>query len=181
MTPHKSCKCQLTVIIRYVNKKGMICERFLGFFDISLEWDVEAITAVVMRALANYNPETGFYMDPEWQKAAWATGRQHNYYYIIIIVLSSCRPRSFLSFWVHIETCFRIVVGKCPHHHSSYGFNISFEANVKETKKPLTYHSLFIYVADNDRQLALAWFMWCHPLPLLWMRLCLFLYLFLPE
>ena len=53
-----SCKCQLTVIIRYVNKKGMICERFLGFFDVSLERDAEAITAVVMRALANYNPET---------------------------------------------------------------------------------------------------------------------------
>lgn len=28
-----SCKCQLSVIVRYFNANGEICERFLGFFD----------------------------------------------------------------------------------------------------------------------------------------------------
>ncbi|KAJ3581413.1 hypothetical protein NHX12_016671, partial [Muraenolepis orangiensis] len=51
-----SNKCQLTVIIRYVNEKGSVCERFLGFFDVSLERDAKAVTSVVMRAIGNYSP-----------------------------------------------------------------------------------------------------------------------------
>ena len=51
-----SNKCQLTVIIRYVNEKGSVCERFLGFFDVSKERDAKAITSVVMRAIDNYGP-----------------------------------------------------------------------------------------------------------------------------
>ena len=51
-----SRKCQLTVIVRYVNDKGVICERFLGFFDVSQDRDAEAITAVVMKAIGSYNP-----------------------------------------------------------------------------------------------------------------------------
>ena len=43
-----SNKCQLTVIIRYVNEKGSVCLRFLGFFDVSLERDAKAVTSVVM-------------------------------------------------------------------------------------------------------------------------------------
>lgn len=51
-----ACKCQLTIIVRYVNDEGKICERFLGFFDVSLERNAESLTAVVMRAMQKYNP-----------------------------------------------------------------------------------------------------------------------------
>ncbi|CAB1320944.1 unnamed protein product [Coregonus sp. 'balchen'] len=40
---------------RYVNDKGVICERFLGFFDVSAERNAEAIT-VVMETIDKYNP-----------------------------------------------------------------------------------------------------------------------------
>lgn len=51
-----SNKCQLTVIVRYVNEKGSVCERFLGFYDVSSDRNAKAITSVVMRAIANYSP-----------------------------------------------------------------------------------------------------------------------------
>lgn len=51
-----SNKCQLTVIIRYVNEKGNVCERFLGFYDVSADRDAKAITSVVMTAIENYSP-----------------------------------------------------------------------------------------------------------------------------
>lgn len=51
-----SNKCQLSVVIRFVDGKGNVCERFLGFFDISSDRDAEAMTSVVMRAIGNYSP-----------------------------------------------------------------------------------------------------------------------------
>lgn len=51
-----SNKCQLAVIIRYVNKKGSVCECFLSFFDVSLDRVAKAITLVVVRAIGNYSP-----------------------------------------------------------------------------------------------------------------------------
>lgn len=51
-----SNKCQLSVIIRYVDVKGSVCERFLGFFDFSPDRGAEAITSVVMRVIGNYSP-----------------------------------------------------------------------------------------------------------------------------
>lgn len=33
-----------------------VCERFLGFYDVSSDRDAKAITSVVMRAIANYSP-----------------------------------------------------------------------------------------------------------------------------
>lgn len=51
-----SNRCHLSVVIRYVDEKGNVCERFLGFFDISSDRDAETITSVVMRAIENYSP-----------------------------------------------------------------------------------------------------------------------------
>ena len=52
-----SNKCQLTVIVRYVNRKGSVCERFLGFYDVSSDRDAKAIAAVTMKAIEKYNPK----------------------------------------------------------------------------------------------------------------------------
>uniref|UniRef100_UPI00358EC1B0 uncharacterized protein n=1 Tax=Myxine glutinosa TaxID=7769 RepID=UPI00358EC1B0 len=51
-----SCKPQLTIVVRYVNKKGDICERFLGFLDISQDRTPETLTAIILRRLDKYNP-----------------------------------------------------------------------------------------------------------------------------
>ena len=46
-TTDVSCQCQLSVILRYVNEKGNVRERFLGFEDVSAERDAVALTEVV--------------------------------------------------------------------------------------------------------------------------------------
>lgn len=51
-----SNKRQFTVVVRYANEKGSVCERFLGFFDVSSLTDAKAITSVVMGAISNYSP-----------------------------------------------------------------------------------------------------------------------------
>ncbi|KAF3842791.1 hypothetical protein F7725_001640 [Dissostichus mawsoni] len=53
-----SNKCQLTVIIRYVNEKGTVCEHFLSFFVVSSDRDAKAVTSVVMRAIGTKDKET---------------------------------------------------------------------------------------------------------------------------
>uniref|UniRef100_A0A671PJX7 DUF4371 domain-containing protein n=1 Tax=Sinocyclocheilus anshuiensis TaxID=1608454 RepID=A0A671PJX7_9TELE len=45
-TTDVSCKCQLSVILRYVNVSGAICERFLGFHDVSADRDAESLSEV---------------------------------------------------------------------------------------------------------------------------------------
>ena len=38
-----SNKCQLNVIMRYVNERGNVCERFLGFYDVSADRDAKEL------------------------------------------------------------------------------------------------------------------------------------------
>uniref|UniRef100_A0A8C4QQC1 C2H2-type domain-containing protein n=1 Tax=Eptatretus burgeri TaxID=7764 RepID=A0A8C4QQC1_EPTBU len=51
-----SCKPQLTIVVRYVTKKGNICERFLGFFDTNQDRTPETLTAIVLKRLDKYIP-----------------------------------------------------------------------------------------------------------------------------
>ncbi|KAI2655676.1 Zinc finger MYM-type protein 1 [Labeo rohita] len=50
-TTNVSCKCQLSVII------GIICERFLGFHNVSADRDAETLSEVLMKVIQKYNPE----------------------------------------------------------------------------------------------------------------------------
>lgn len=50
-----SCKCQLTIIVRYVIKKGEIRQTFLRFFDVSQDRTSETLTTIALRRLDKYN------------------------------------------------------------------------------------------------------------------------------
>lgn len=92
-----SCKCQLTVIARYVNEKGMICERFLGFFDISLDRDAEAITTVVMRAIGDYSPATKLICQT-YDGASCMSGQRGG---VQALVKSKCPYALFIHCYAH--------------------------------------------------------------------------------
>lgn len=49
--------CQMPVILRYANVSGAICERFLGFHDVSADRGTESLSEVLMKVIQKYNPE----------------------------------------------------------------------------------------------------------------------------
>lgn len=75
-TSHISNKCQLAVIIRYVNKKGSVCERFLGFFDVSSDRDAQAITSVIMRVIGNYSAKKELFVGHMMAQVAWVVNTE---------------------------------------------------------------------------------------------------------
>ncbi|XP_074521239.1 zinc finger MYM-type protein 1-like [Halichoeres trimaculatus] len=92
-----SCRCQLTVIVRYVNESGIICERFLGFHDISLERDAETIAAVVMKTIGSYNPETKLICQT-YDGASCMSGQRGG---VQALVKVKCRHALFVHCYAH--------------------------------------------------------------------------------
>jgi hypothetical protein len=92
-----SNKCQLTVIIRYVNEKGSVCERFLGFFDVSKERDAKAITSVVMRAIDNYGP-TEKIICQTYDGASCMSGQHGG---VQALVKQHCPNALFIHYYAH--------------------------------------------------------------------------------
>ncbi|XP_074521359.1 zinc finger MYM-type protein 1-like [Halichoeres trimaculatus] len=92
-----SCRCQLTVIVRYVNESGIICERFLGFHDISLERDAETIAAVVTKTIGSYNPETKLICQT-YDGASCMSGQRGG---VQALVKVKCRHALFVHCYAH--------------------------------------------------------------------------------
>ncbi|KAL2093150.1 hypothetical protein ACEWY4_010462 [Coilia grayii] len=92
-----SNKCQLTVIARYVNDKGTVCERFLGFYDVSSDRDANAIASVALKAIENYNP-TEKLICQTYDGASCMSGQHGG---VQALVKSQCPNALFIHCYAH--------------------------------------------------------------------------------
>lgn len=87
----------MPAVRHYVNVRGTICERFLGFHNVSADRDAQTLWEVLMKVIQKYNPE-GKLICKTYDAASCMSGQRGG---VRALVKAQCPHALFVHCYAH--------------------------------------------------------------------------------